>query len=349
VGDKSKNHKKDKATGSKWKVCGKKQWVLKQTTLSNLYNILETHQPFPPQGIRLDEDFGDSFEYDKPEGVTRLMGGNVDLFPPRNFNNSKARALREVLQRYQIDGFFGQEAGINWDLMPRSGRLEEMFRSENALRVTTGHNKHEKARRKQYGGTFAMTFGELAMRTSEMGVDETGLGHWVWMLFRGKDGHATRIISAYQPCHSRCNQDNTVYSQQLCYFCWKGESICPWAAMVRDLGQVLRKWPNEGECLILFIDANEDMTDGHMQCMLTSKGLNMRETAMSRHPNLPKTSTFMRGDRLGRVPVDGCWATDDLPEFKAGWLVVYKGVGDQFPVVEFESSVLLGENLLWVV
>ena len=39
--------------------------------------------------------------------------------------------------------------------------------------------------------------------------------------------------------------------------------------MVRDLGQTLRKWQEDGESLVLFIDANEDMTNGYMQWMLT--------------------------------------------------------------------------------
>ena len=35
--------------------------------------------------------------------------------------------------------------------------------------------------------------------------------------------------------------------------------------MVWDLGEALCKWRGAGESLVLFIDANEDMTDGYMQ------------------------------------------------------------------------------------
>ena len=74
------------------------------------------------------------------------------------------------------------------------------------------------------------------------------------------------------------------------------------------------------------------------------------QDATNAQPGDVVTLTFMQGDRLGRVPVDRCWAMDDLPELRAGWLAVYKGCGDhRFPVVEFDSKVLLGEHVLRIV
>jgi hypothetical protein len=73
----------------------------------------------------------------------------------------------------------------------------------------------------------------------------------------------------------------------------------------------------------------------------------MREAAIDKHPHLPKTPTFLRGDRLGRVPVDGCWITPDLATLKAGWLAVHKCPGDhRCPIIEIDSKVLLGDNML---
>jgi hypothetical protein len=51
-----------------------------------------------------------------------------------------------------------------------------MFRSKNALYSVTAHNKHRTNSQKQYGGTFAMGFGELAMKATDSGVNLTGLG-----------------------------------------------------------------------------------------------------------------------------------------------------------------------------
>jgi hypothetical protein len=66
----------------------------------------------------------------------------------------------------------GNEAKINWSLMPRSGSLTEIFRSENSLRTVATYNTHENFNRQQYGGTFQLTFGALAAKVVEIGVDE---------------------------------------------------------------------------------------------------------------------------------------------------------------------------------
>jgi hypothetical protein len=95
-----------------------------------------------PAGIHYEQDFGDSFEEPKRDGFIQIAGGNINNFTPENFNNEKGNLLRAFIQRYEVDGFWGQEAGLNWDLMPHSGRLESMFRSENALYSVAAHNKH---------------------------------------------------------------------------------------------------------------------------------------------------------------------------------------------------------------
>ena len=126
----------DTKCGGKKKTWGKKKWLTQQ-------HLVFKGKASKIVGVGPHEDFGDSFDDEKPDGVIRLMGGNVDRFNPVNFNNPKGNLLWEVLKWYQVDGFWGQEASLNWDLMPRSGHLEEMFRSENAHRTITAHNKHE--------------------------------------------------------------------------------------------------------------------------------------------------------------------------------------------------------------
>jgi hypothetical protein len=64
--------------------------------------------------------------------------------------------------------------------MPRSGRLPELFRTENALRAVAGYNTHENFSRRQYGGTFQLTFDSLAARVVDTGIDDRGLGRYAW-------------------------------------------------------------------------------------------------------------------------------------------------------------------------
>ena len=102
--------------------------------------------------------------------------------------------------------------------MPRSGCLDAILWTKNHMKTTAAHNVHHKVNRQQWGGTFAATFGKLATRVSEMGKDETGLGHWSWMLCKGLDRHTVCIITAYNPNQSTCTKTKTVYCQHQSYF-----------------------------------------------------------------------------------------------------------------------------------
>lgn len=79
----------------------------------------------------------------KPDGVFWLAYGNIDGFSTVSFNNPKANILKHWLRKVEADFFSGNEAKINWSIMPRSGRLPKIFRTENALRTVAGYNTHE--------------------------------------------------------------------------------------------------------------------------------------------------------------------------------------------------------------
>ena len=65
--------------------------------------------------------------------------------------------------------------------MPWLGCLDAILRTKNNMNTTAAHNVHHKVNRRQWGGTFPATFGELATWVTEMGKDETRLSRWSWM------------------------------------------------------------------------------------------------------------------------------------------------------------------------
>jgi hypothetical protein len=141
----------------------------------------------------------------------------------------------------------------------------------------------------------------------------------------------------------------TVYSQQKQFFQSHGSNICPCKAMVQDLVVFLCSCKANGDQIVLFLDANEDMTNGYMQHMLSAEDLGMREAVLSSHPIFPKMATYMKGDKLGRNPIDGVWLTDDIPSIASGWLAFHKCPGDhQIAMVDIDSRVLLCEDLLCI-
>jgi hypothetical protein len=250
----------------------------------------------------------------------------------------------------EVDFFAVNESKINWARMPRQGRLPELFCSENDLRTVAAFNSNESFALKQFGGTFQLAMGQMASRVDDTGVDDWNLGRWAWTLFKGCNGHSACIVLVSVPCNS--DGEETVYRQHCRHLCKNGITECPRLVLLSDLKQQLLTWQQSGERLIVFLDANEDMTSGGFHDMLTGNGLHMREAVLHGHPD-PRwrtTATFKSGDRIGRHPIDGCFVTPNLPTEAATWLAFERCPGDhRFSILDFKTAVLVGENVLKVV
>ena len=68
------------------------------------------------------------------------------------------------------------------------------------------------------GGTALTVDTNLSTHKAQQGSgrDETGLGRWTWVRFRGKNSIHTIVISAYRPCKN-CGP-TTAWTQQVNYF-----------------------------------------------------------------------------------------------------------------------------------
>jgi hypothetical protein len=288
----------------------------------------------------LEEDFGDPLGA-KAEGHVRLAYSNIDGFPPYAANNPKANSLRRVIRSLEIDFFAGVESNLNWQQMPREGRLPEWFRSENALRTVASYNTHENFGRRQHGGTFELAFGELAQRVIDTGTDSRGLGRYSWMLLRGRSGHRARLITIYVPCKSSRFGQSTVMAQHRRHFAPQGLShLCPRQILLDDLRLLLCGWRQQGERLLVFIDANEDVRKGPFQSLFTGPGLHMQDLTLLKHGSLPTTH------RRGCLPIDACFATPDVTADSATFRAFFSSPGDhRMGVWDIRTSVLVGDDV----
>jgi hypothetical protein len=188
--------------------------------------------------------------------------------------------------------------------------------------------------------------GQMAANVYDKGVDGRNLGRWAWTQFCGRNERSTRILSAYVPCRS--SGEETVYKQHTRYLRRQGILTCPRQVLLQDLRALLIEWRQAGDRIIVFLDANEDMTAGPFQQMLTGNGLHMQEAVLMRYPD-PRwrtTATFQCGDRMGRFPIDGCFVTPDLDPDVATWLSASHCPGDhQFLMMDIKMEALVGENL----
>jgi len=146
------------------------------------------------------------------------------------------------------------------------------------------HNTHENKLPVQEGGTGLLLFGPLIeyLDIKNSGKDISGLGRWTMMLIKG-EGIQTRIICGYNLCKSsRTKRINsgTSYAQHRRYLIHtrKDTKICPRDLFREELVQQLKVWREEGDQIIVCMDANENTYKGSIGKALTdSDGLAMKE------------------------------------------------------------------------
>jgi len=106
------------------------------------------------------------------------------------------------------DIFALNEHGINYKHKDnRRHNFTQLFTgSKTLVRGSARYNRMEIIddfiqKRTREGGTGMVTFGEVAglMDPKTLGVDKTALSHYIWMEFRGADGHCTMVLSGYCP------------------------------------------------------------------------------------------------------------------------------------------------------
>ena len=297
-----------------------------------------------PLQIGFNEDFGDCPQT-KPDGVARLLMGNLGPQGLSPTDPARIQDLRHLLQWSEADLFGGIEVNVNWKRIPPHQRLPELFRSENAIRTIAAHNGHEDNHSiRQYGGVCNIAVGSLVSRLHSQGADPTGLGRWVWQLFKGRNNVKTRIYTAYRPSASSRSQLSSVIEQHRRYFRSHQDHTCPRQAFLRDLQSEIAGRQMTGERVVVLMDANGDVTSGEIRAMLDA--LHLRDTILCHHPDLPAPATHQRGSQ----PIDIIAASPEIMILSATWLSGDKSPGDhRLGMVDIPWNNLLGEDLLRVV
>ena len=81
---------------------------------------------------------------DKPEDVLRFFSININGLPFWLSNNPKARLLKYMLKKYQVDALGLQETCINWSEFKNSQTLASLLRDGTThIKSVQAHNIHE--------------------------------------------------------------------------------------------------------------------------------------------------------------------------------------------------------------
>ena len=301
-----------------------------QQAIENIHDsLLEVHGDPPPS---------------KADGVCRLLYENLNGINNRMASNHKLNKAKQLIHDLEADMVAYNEHRLNLSNKRNINGFKKMFhRGETEIRTLAAHNTHEQeiAGAYQEGGTCLLAYGGIIDQFDRetSGRDESGLGRWVHMAFHGNN-MTTRVICSYSPCYNRNLASGTSYSQQRRYLLTdKHDTTCPRTRFREDLVQQLVAWRNQGDRIILCMDANEHIYRKALGKILTDPaGLAMSEV-VGDFTGEQLGATYFRGSK----PIDAVWATTDLTVVGACVMPCGFGVGDhRLFVVDFLLQSMVG-------
>jgi endonuclease/exonuclease/phosphatase family metal-dependent hydrolase len=296
-----------------------KDWNYRTTTGRNLQQTTLFGKNLEKADL---EVFGDSLKA-KESNNFRVISQNIQKLP-ESACTERSRRVTSTISSTEADVLLMNEVSLYW---PKVGITDKWFERVigkfRAHRALFGYNtnEHNDTETLQYGGVGIVAVDEAVNRARESGKDPSGLGRWIWMRFQGRQGHMTRVISFYRPCHA-ANKEGSVWEQHVRYFKGKLElDKNPREAFYEDLFLEIETWKQLGDHIIIAGDANEDVRSGMTSEFFLALGL--REVILERHSRLSPPATNDKNN--SRIPIDGIWASQELKVNAAGYLPFGEG------------------------
>ena len=248
----------------------------------------------------------------KGEGIVRLIYENANGIVNRISNNEKVEKARRLHNDLEVDIAAYNEHRLNMRHKGNVNGFNQLFGGGEAMvKSVVAHNIHENVGRTQEGGTCVLAFGAITdkIEFGQITKDDSGLGRWSVMTFR-RDNARTRVVCGYNPCYNKAKDNGTSYAQQQRYLITQRQDYtsCPRDKFREQLVTQLKQCKEQGDRLIVCLDANEDIYRKAIGRELTDlEGLALRE-AVGEFTGKRIGPTFFRGSK----PIDGIWTTTDL-------------------------------------
>lgn len=206
--------------------------------------------------------------------------------------------------------------------------------------MITSNNTTENISVAQVGRVAQFVLGELAQYARSSSEDFRGLGRWNSWPFYADRSHVTRIVSAYNIAHHHSTEFGSSYQQYTRYL--QNHDMVhhtPRSLFHNDFTGVLRRWIQDGERLLIFIDLNEHILTSRLAQDLREIGL--EEATHLQWPEGVEPRTYIQGSG----PNDAVYHTPNLEIVSSMQLSFHEGVGDHRTViVDVSSRSMIGKD-----
>jgi hypothetical protein len=272
---------------------------LRQGYRSASYRDISKNRKFnlPPPIVTLSEYvdynkdfllFGHAPEPIEEDKTWRLVGENTNGIKPYG----GAADLISALARFkliQTGTVSFQETNLEWHNKGHRDEFQKLLvNAFGAARVdfSTTKDKFETSSFKP-GWTASAALGKMVHRVVKTGPDDTGCGRWSYITFNGKDNKHITVINAYIVCSQRDLGDTAVSKQQQCIQYADDELrpyvLDPHKQTLIDLQYFVQELQQEGDDVILFLDANQDehqtyRSQEHNECFNTKSGFHVDDS-----------------------------------------------------------------------
>jgi hypothetical protein len=220
--------------------------------------------------------------------------------------------------------------------------FNQLFKGgEVDIQSIAAHNVNVNVGKTQQGGTNLILFGSITEQLDfeRSGKDNTGLGRWTGMKLQGK-GIRTRAVCRCNPCmNSKLNSGASYQQHRHFFITQQKDDSCLRKQFREDLVKQLEKWREEGDRIIVCMDANENMYKKSIGKAQTNKdGLNMVEV-VGEFTGKKIGATSFRGSK----PINGIWAITDIGVTHLCVMPAGFDIGDhQMFVVDLQEDTITG-------
>ena len=314
----------------------------RRSNLGGRSRTVETfnHPNLESQGTEsrgVEKNYYGAFLAPKHKNSFRFALHNVHGLPIYSSYQEENKEIFQALVMLEADVFAGTEINVHWRMLAEDDRLYTRTQTWfQALHLSLAYNVTQyPPSPSQYGGVGIFSINKACHRVLTRGQDPSNLGRWAWTRYRGKDGLALRIVTAYCP-HDR-GGDLSVYGQHRHHFHVLGKPRIPRQAFWEDLLQALQQWLAAGDQLIVSGDWNEDVNDVQRKYF---EPIGLREVLLEKFGDAPNTFEF------GSKPIDGIFMSSTLSIQQGGYLPFGEGIDSDHRVawVDLSYTTAFGHN-----